>query len=109
MVDGNGERIWSYLGEHLRRTGQRGIRIPVPYALAYSLVRVAYATVFRRNPRLPHVLVPCRFEARLKPLRFTNERAEQMLGWKPPLAYGECVDRTYVCERAEEQVQAAAA
>jgi 2-alkyl-3-oxoalkanoate reductase len=109
VVDGNGERIWSYLGEHLRRTGQRGIRIPVPYTLAYSLVRAAYATVFRRNPRLPHVLVPCRFEARLKPLRFTNERADQVLGWKPPLAYSECVDRTYGSERAEEHVQAAAA
>jgi 2-alkyl-3-oxoalkanoate reductase len=51
--------------------------------------------VFRRNPKLPHILVPCRFEARLKPLRFTNRKARDLLGWKPPLDFRTCLERTY--------------
>lgn len=103
VVDGEGERIWSYLGDHLRGIGERAIRVPIPYFLAFAIVRVAYATVFRRNPKLPHVLVPCRFESRLKPLRFTNRRAREVLGWTPPLDYRTCLARTYGpgCEPAE--------
>ncbi len=95
VVDGAGERIWSFLGSHLRGTGEAGLRFPVPYLLAFSLVRLAFATVFKRNLKLPQVLVPCRFESRLKPLRYTNRRAREVLGWKPPLVHGECLARTY--------------
>jgi UDP-glucose 4-epimerase len=95
VVDGPGERIWSFLGEYLRGSGEKGVRIPIPYRLAYTLVRLAYATVFRRNPRLPHVLVPCRFESRFKPLRFDNRRAREVLGWSPPLGFRACLERTF--------------
>ena len=95
VVDGEGERIWSYLGAYLRGSGQRGIRIPIPYGLAYSLVRLAFATVFKRNQKLPHVLVPCRFESRLKPLQYTNRLARELLGWRPPLDFADCLSRTY--------------
>jgi 2-alkyl-3-oxoalkanoate reductase len=95
VVDGEGERVWKYLGTHLRGTGQRGVRIPIPWRLAFLLVRLAYATVFRRNPKLPHILVPCRFESRLKPLKYTNRRARELLGWRPPLDFRECLARTY--------------
>jgi len=95
VVDGAGERIWSYLGTHLDRTGERGLRIPVPYRLAHGLVRLAFATVFRRNTKLPHTLVPCRLESRLKPLRFTNRRARERLGWTPALDLQACLSRTY--------------
>jgi len=95
VVDGPGERIWGYLGDHLRRSGQAGFRIPVPYTLVYGVVRLAFATIFKRNEKLPHVLVPCRFESRLKPLRYTNRRAEEVLGWRPPYDYAECLRRSY--------------
>ncbi len=95
VVDGPGERIWSYLSDYLRGTGQRGLRIPVPYWLAISLVRLAYATVFRRATKVPGLLIPNRFESRLKPLRFTNQRVRELLGWKPPLDFGQCLARTY--------------
>jgi UDP-glucose 4-epimerase len=95
VVDGPGERIWSYLGDHLRGTGQRGFRIPVPYLVVLAAVRFLFACVFRRNLKLPHVLVPVRFESRLKPLRFSNERARRLLGWTPTLDYAECLARTY--------------
>lgn len=95
VVDGRGERIWSYLGAHLRGTGERGVRIPVPYRLAYWLVSLAFATVFRRNTKLPHTLVPCRLESRLKPLRFTNRKARERLGWTPVLDFRASLARTY--------------
>jgi UDP-glucose 4-epimerase len=95
VVDGEGERIWSFLGDYLRGTGQRGWRIPVPYGAAHRMVRLAFGTVFRRNLKLPQILIPVRFESRLKPLRFTNRRARDVLGWTPPLDFRECLQRTF--------------
>ncbi len=95
VVDGEGERIWSFLGDYLRGTGQRGLRIPVPYRLAHRVVQLAFGTVFRRNLKLPQILIPVRFESRLKPLRFTNRRAREVLGWTPPLDFQTCLQRTF--------------
>lgn len=93
--DGDAERIWTFLGEYLRGTGERRLRIPIPYGLAYWLVRLAFVTVFRRNLKLPGLLIPDRFEARLKPLRYSYRRAQEVLGWNPPLALPECLSRTF--------------
>jgi 2-alkyl-3-oxoalkanoate reductase len=95
VVDGPGNRIWSYLGDHLKGLGAPGFRVPMPYTVAIAIVRLAFATIFKRNEKLPHVLIPCRFESRLKPLKFTNRRAQQVLDWRPPLDYAECLRRTY--------------
>ncbi len=95
VVDGPGERIWSFLGEYLRRTGRRALRIPVPYRLAHLVVSAAFATVFRRNLKLPGILIPVRFESRLKPLRYTYRHAREVLGWKPPLDLEACLARTF--------------
>jgi nucleoside-diphosphate-sugar epimerase len=95
VVDGPGERIWAYLGNHLKRSGEGGLRLPFPYTIAFGMVQLAFATVFKRNEKLPQVLIPCRFESRLKPLRYTNRRARELLGWSPPFNYEECLRRTY--------------
>jgi UDP-glucose 4-epimerase len=95
VVDGPGERTWTFLGEWQRGTGERGLRIPFPYRLALWLVRLAYAAVFRRSARVPSVLVPNRFESRFRPLRFDNRRAREALGWSPPLDHRRCLERTY--------------
>ncbi|HUM09610.1 MAG TPA: NAD(P)-dependent oxidoreductase [Myxococcaceae bacterium] len=95
VVDGEGERIWSFLGDYLRGKGERGIRIPVPYRLVHRAVQLAFSTVFRRNLKLPQILIPVRFESRLKPLRYTHRRAREVLGWSPPLAFEECLRRTF--------------
>lgn len=97
-VDCDGTRVWQCLGDHLRGTGQRGIRVPVPYRLAWLAVRLARALsrwVFRGKGKLPSILVPCRFEARFKPLRYSNRRAREVLGWRPRLDYRACLERTY--------------
>lgn len=95
VVDGPGARIWGYLGSYLKGTGERGLRVPFPYTAAIGMVRLAFATVLKRNGKLPGLLIPCRFEARLKPLRYTNRRARELLGWRPPFDYAECLRRTY--------------
>ncbi len=95
VVDGPGERIWSYLGSYLKGSGERGLRVPFPYAVAIGTVRLAFATVLKRNGKLPGLLIPCRFEARLKPLRYTNRRARELLDWHPPFDHAECLRRTY--------------
>ena len=98
VVDGDDVRVWSYLGDYLRRSGGRGVRVPVPYALALAGARLARRVsrwTFRGKGKLPSILVPCRFEARFKPLRFGDGKARELLGWRPPLDYRECLRRTY--------------
>lgn len=95
VVDGRGERIWTYLGDYMRGTGEVGWRIPIPYHLAINAVRLAQATVFRRATKVPSILVPNRLESRLKPLNFDCRKLRQMLGWSPPLSYRHCLERTY--------------
>jgi UDP-glucose 4-epimerase len=95
IIDGPGERIWRYASDYMRGSGQRGWRFPVPYRLAFSLVRLAHATVFRSATKVPSVLIPRRFESRLKPLRFENRKLRETLGWTPPLDYQQCLARTY--------------
>ncbi len=95
VVDGPGERIWSYLSGHMRGTGQQGWRLPVPYWVAIWAVRMAFATVFRRATKVPGILIPRRLDSRLKPLYFENRRLRETLGWTPPLNYKQCLARTY--------------
>jgi nucleoside-diphosphate-sugar epimerase len=59
------------------------------------LIRAAFATIFGRNDKLPQILIPCRFESRLKPLRYTNQRAREILGWTPPVSLHEGLARTF--------------
>lgn len=101
VVDGPGPRIWEQLGEHLRRSGERGLRVPVPYRLGMLAARAATAAgrvALGEKAELPGLMIPSRFEARFKPLRFTNERAERVLGWRPPLDHRSCLERTYGSE-----------
>jgi 2-alkyl-3-oxoalkanoate reductase len=98
VIDGPGERIWTYLSDHIRGSGQPGWRLPVPYWLAIWMVRLASATVFRRATKVPSILIPRRLESRLKPLRFENRELRETLGWTPPLDYQQCLMRTYGLE-----------
>jgi len=95
IVDGPGERIWSYLSDYMRGTGEHGWRIAVPYSAAISLVRLASATVLRNAAKVPGILIPSRLEARLKPLNFDNSKLRETLSWTPPLDYQQCLARTY--------------
>lgn len=95
VVDGPGEKIWTYVGDHLRLSGEGGVRVPISYILTSSAVRVLYAAGLNRRASLPNLLVPRRFEARLKPLIFSNRRVHEQLGWQPRLSYADCMRLTY--------------
>ena len=95
VVDDPGKRIWTYLSDYMRGTGQQGWRMPVPYWLAIWMVRLGFVTVFRRATKVPGILIPSRLNSRLKPLYFKNRKLRETLGWTPPLNYRECLARTY--------------
>ncbi len=98
VVDDAGVRVKEYLRDYLRGTKARGRGVAIPYALAFLGVRAARWTsrrLFRGKGKLPSILVPCRFEARFKPLRFDNRKLREVLGWAPPLGPAERLRRTY--------------
>jgi UDP-glucose 4-epimerase len=98
VVDSDGVRVWGYLGDFLQLSGERCWRIPVPYVLVKAFVHLAHAMsklVFHGKGKLPSLLVPCRFTARFKPMRFSNRKARETLGWQPVLSYGDGLRRTY--------------
>jgi UDP-glucose 4-epimerase len=70
----------------LRGLGVRQIRVPVPYRLGETLVRMvalASRTIFPAGGRLPSLFVPTRFAARFKPLEHSATHAMDTLGWSP--------------------------
>lgn len=98
IVDGHEISAWRYLGEYLRRTKTREHRLPIPYPLALFGVLSAdwiNRRLLHKRLRLPGLLIPCRFRARFKPLRFSNSKIQEVLGWHPPFDLAECLRRTY--------------
>ena len=98
VVDGHRIGVWGYMGRYMRRRRVRGVRVVLPYTLAYAVTRLAQFTsrrIFRGKGKLPSILVPCKFEARFKPLRFSNRKLRDVLGWQPPLSFEQCLERTY--------------
>lgn len=71
--------------------------VQVGYPLARALVR-GTARVNRRmlsgRLKLPGGLSPSPFEARFRPLRYSNEAAKQALGWSPRFEFPETLART---------------
>ena len=98
IVDGHDVTAWHYAGVYLRSTGRRAVRLPVPYVVGLAITHAATAVsrlLFGASGRLPGVLVPARFQARFKPLRFSNSLISNGLGWQPPLPFVECRSRTF--------------
>jgi nucleoside-diphosphate-sugar epimerase len=98
VVDDDSIRAWKYMGEYLRGSGKGGFRVPVPYLVCLLIVHAAHRTsklIFRGKGKLPSLLVPCRFTARFKPLRYPADFVHKTLGWSPRLSFGECRKLTW--------------
>jgi UDP-glucose 4-epimerase len=107
VLDGDDVRTWRYLGDFIQGTEAGWRRLPVPYLAFRALAELASRTsrwIFHGKGKLPGLLVPCRFEARFKPVRFPTRKIREILGWQPPLTYPECLARTYgvVAPRPED-------
>ena len=101
VIDGSTLRTWNYLGRYLQGTGQRGWRLPIPYLLANAFTHLAQKIsqyIFRNQGggKLPSILVPCRFEARFKPLTYDATKLPRLLGWQPPISLPEALRRSFV-------------
>lgn len=98
VIDDDGIRVWRYVKEFARRSGQCGLMVPLPYFLGLCLAQAAAFVsrrLFGKKGKLPSLLTPRRFEAQFKPLRFSTRKLKKKLGWAPPLGFNECLDQTY--------------
>jgi UDP-glucose 4-epimerase len=99
VIDGDDVRVWRYVREFMRRGGgPRGVLLPVPYLIGFGLARVAALVsrmIFGKKGKLPSLLVPRRFEAQFKPIRFSSKKIRERLGWAPPLSFDRCLASTY--------------
>jgi nucleoside-diphosphate-sugar epimerase len=80
-----------------KRMSPRPMILPVPWIVMRCLARLATITnslLFKGRAKVPGVFVPCRLHARCKPLRYTNARIKQVLGWQPKVSWQEGVERS---------------
>jgi nucleoside-diphosphate-sugar epimerase len=97
-IDSDAIRVGRYVREYGARTGQRAWLIPLPYYAGLGMAHVAAfasRTLFGKKGKLPSLLVPHRYESQFKPLRFSNRKLTELLGWVPPLSFEECLSETY--------------
>lgn len=66
---------------------------PVMRAAAAAADR-ANRVLFGGRARLPGIVVPARLHARFKPLRYSNHRAKELLGWEPRFDLTEALTRS---------------
>ena len=98
VIDQDSVRVWRYVHEYARRSGQRGFPLPLPYSVGFGIARLASLSsrmLFGRKGKLPSLLTPRRFEAQFKPVRFSNQKLRDVLNWTPPLDFSECLNVTY--------------
>jgi nucleoside-diphosphate-sugar epimerase len=84
----------AFLREH---TFPRPHILPVPWSLARVAAFSACLVnrlVLNGSAKVPGILVPARLHARMKPLRFSNQRVKTVLGWKPRFGWREGVLRS---------------
>ncbi len=77
-------------GEYIARLAAqqtpRPKRLALPWTLLSSMAKAASSVV---GPRVPDLLNPASLNARCKPLRYSNARAKQVLGWTPSITWRE--------------------
>jgi nucleoside-diphosphate-sugar epimerase len=98
IIDGDDIRVWRYAREYARRTGQRGLLLPVPYRVGLGVAQLAALTsrtLFGSKGKLPSLLTPRRFESQFKPIRFSNQKLRTKLKWTPSLSFKQCLDRSF--------------
>jgi UDP-glucose 4-epimerase len=102
VIDGDHIRVLRYVREYAQQTGHAKLLLPVPYHVWLGLAYVASLTsraLFGKRGQLPSLLVPRRFEAQFKPIRFSNQKLKRVLSWTPPLCFDECLSSTYRAPR----------
>jgi nucleoside-diphosphate-sugar epimerase len=68
--------------------------VPIPSWAIRPLSKVSAWYHEYSQGQLPAVLTPYRSDAQWKPLRYSNERAKRMLGWRPATGFDQGLART---------------
>ena len=98
LVDRDDVRVWRYVREYARRSGLRGVYLPLPYGLGLAVAELAgwvSRRLFGDKGKLPSLLAPRRFRSQFRPLRFPNRKVETRLGWRSPLTFPQALEATY--------------
>lgn len=86
----------------LRRAGFEVRRaIPVPYRVAVAMAALlAFANdrLVGGRAKFPTVVVPAKLDAQYRPLRYGNDEAKQVLGWRPRYSLAEALKRSRLAE-----------
>jgi nucleoside-diphosphate-sugar epimerase len=102
LIDSDGESPARYARELFQWQKKRRWMIPLPYWLGLwnaKLARFLSKLLFRGKGKLPGILVPSRFAARFKPLRFPNNCIRKVLNWQPKISFDEALKRTFPSDR----------
>jgi nucleoside-diphosphate-sugar epimerase len=78
--------------------------VPVPLPLLGLLARANAWYAARTEGHLPAVLTPYKVASLWRPLRFSNRRAKELLGWIPHVPMAEALDRTFEALAREQGV-----
>jgi len=73
--------------------------IPVAWTVMRCIARSGWLVnrlFFGGTAKIPSIFVPARLHARCKPLRYSNNRARQLLQWEPRYSLIEALNRSYV-------------
>lgn len=92
VVDEQRISAWNYEGHALRATTAAGRRLYAPYWLGLAVAKFASwcgRIAFGPTAKLPGILIPIRYRARFRPLRFTSSKARTRLGWRPRWSFDE--------------------
>ncbi len=97
VLDDNPPTQSQYISALRRKLDHRVQLIRIPWFVMRILARSAWLTnkiVFRGGAKTPSIFVPARLHARCKPLRYSNRRLRETLGWTPRWSLDEALDRS---------------
>jgi UDP-glucose 4-epimerase len=102
IIDSDDVRVWSYVNEFMNRTGQRGFKVPIPYYAGLGTAKLAALVsrmMYGKKGKLPSLLTPLAYEWQFKPIRFSNRKLKELLGWSPPSDFLQSLKQTYELSR----------
>ena len=86
---------------YARMLSKRMTASPWMFPVSWALMRMLAHTIWRCNRilfqgrlKLPGILVPQRLHARFKPFEYQNQRAKEILRWRPRYALQTALDRS---------------
>jgi nucleoside-diphosphate-sugar epimerase len=97
VIDTDEVTAWQYAGEKIGRTQSHEVRVPVPYsALMLNAVCASACSrwLFKGRGKLPGMLRP-EYVAYFRPLRFSNRKLREKLGWQPAWSFEQALERTF--------------